>query len=66
MDDELWGEIRYVTAYHAYVKLGAKVDGSLHFMDYLGFGKVPKAPMSDFMKVGGRVQACKCGHAMLT
>ena len=56
VDDELWGEICRVTAYGAYVELGAEVDGWLHFMDHPEFGSVPKAPPSDFMKVGDRVR----------
>lgn len=56
VDDELWGEIRRVTAYGGYVELGAEVDGWLHFMDHPEFGSVPGAPPSEFMKVGDRVR----------
>jgi ribosomal protein S1 len=34
VDDELWGELRRVTDYGAYVEVGAVVDGWLHFMDH--------------------------------
>ena len=55
VDDELWGEITRVTAYGAYVELGAVVDGFLHFMDHPLFegGGVPP---SDFMEVGDRIR----------
>lgn len=56
VDDELWGEIRRVTAYGSYVELGAEVEGWLHFMDHPEFGSVPGAPPSEFMKVGDRVR----------
>mmetsp|Transcript_11048 Transcript_11048/g.23917 ORF Transcript_11048/g.23917 Transcript_11048/m.23917 type:complete len:347 (-) Transcript_11048:576-1616(-) len=56
VDDELWGEIRRVTAYGAYVELGAEVEGWLHFMDHPEFGSTPGSPPSDFMKVGDRVR----------
>mmetsp|Transcript_5248 Transcript_5248/g.7408 ORF Transcript_5248/g.7408 Transcript_5248/m.7408 type:complete len:371 (-) Transcript_5248:2311-3423(-) len=56
VDDELWGEIRRVTDYGAFVELGAVVDGFLHFMDHPQFadhiGEKPKA----FMNVGDRVR----------
>mmetsp|Transcript_2874 Transcript_2874/g.5394 ORF Transcript_2874/g.5394 Transcript_2874/m.5394 type:complete len:319 (+) Transcript_2874:126-1082(+) len=53
-DDELWGEIKRVTSYGAYVEVGAVVQGWLHFMDHpeFEFGKVP----SDFMKVSDRIR----------
>ena len=56
MDDELWGELRRVTAYGAYVELGAEVDGWLHFMDHPEFGSAQGAPPSDYMTVGDRVR----------
>lgn len=56
VDDELWGEIKRVTAFGAYVELGAVVDGFLHFMDHPQFGVNPGAPPSDFMRVGDRIR----------
>jgi len=55
-DDELWGEIKRVTAYGAYVELGAEVDGFLHFMDHPQFNAKPGSPPKDFMAVGDRVR----------
>lgn len=54
MDDELWGEIKRVTSFGAYVELGATVQGWMHFMDHVEFdyGKEP----SDLMKVGDRIR----------
>ncbi|KAL7568397.1 hypothetical protein ACA910_012116 [Epithemia clementina (nom. ined.)] len=54
VDDELWGELRRVTDYGAYVELGAVVDGWLHFMDHPLWerGRHP----STFMQVGDRVR----------
>lgn len=53
-DDELWGEIKRVTSYGAYVEVGAVVQGWLHFMDHpeFEFGKVP----SDFMRISDRIR----------
>jgi small subunit ribosomal protein S1 len=34
VDDELWGELKRVTDFGAYVEVGAAVDGFLHFMDH--------------------------------
>lgn len=34
VDDELWGEIKRVTNFGAFVELGAVVPGFLHFMDH--------------------------------
>lgn len=53
-DDELWGEIRRVTTYGAYVELGAVVKGWLHFMDHplFEYGKTSR----DLMKVGDRIR----------
>lgn len=56
VDDELWGEIKRVTAYGGYVELGAEVEGWLHFMDHPEFGSVAGAPPSDYMNVGDRVR----------
>jgi transcriptional accessory protein Tex/SPT6 len=56
VDDELWGEIRRVTDYGAYVELGAVVRGFLHFMDHPLFGEVKGAHPSEFMRVGDRVR----------
>ncbi len=54
IDDELWGEIKRVTSYGAYVELGAIEQGWLHFMDHPEFeyGSKPR----DFMKVGDRIR----------
>lgn len=54
--DELWGEIKRVTAFGAYVELGATVDGFLHFMDHPQFGETPGAPPAQYMHVGDRVR----------
>jgi transcriptional accessory protein Tex/SPT6 len=53
-DDELWGEIKRVTSFGAYVELGVVVQGWLHFMDHpeFDYGKEP----SEFMKVGDRIR----------
>jgi small subunit ribosomal protein S1 len=34
VDDELWGSLKRVTDFGAYVEVGAQVDGFLHFMDH--------------------------------
>ena len=53
-DDELWGELRRVTDYGAYVDVGAAVSGFLHFMDHPLWerGRQPR----DLMRVGDRVR----------
>jgi small subunit ribosomal protein S1 len=53
-DDELWGELKRVTDFGAYVEVGAEVDGFLHFMDHPLWedGSQPSA----FMKKGDRVR----------
>lgn len=56
VDDELWGEIRRVTDYGAYVELGAVVRGFLHFMDHPMFGEVKGSHPKEFMRVGDRVR----------
>mmetsp|Transcript_28918 Transcript_28918/g.61603 ORF Transcript_28918/g.61603 Transcript_28918/m.61603 type:complete len:357 (+) Transcript_28918:34-1104(+) len=56
VDDELWGEIRRVTDYGAYVELGATVRGFLHFMDHPMFGEVAGSHPKEFMSVGDRVR----------
>mmetsp|Transcript_3564 Transcript_3564/g.4712 ORF Transcript_3564/g.4712 Transcript_3564/m.4712 type:complete len:324 (+) Transcript_3564:438-1409(+) len=56
VDDELWGEIKRVTAFGAYVELGTAVQGWLHFMDHPSFGNVPGAEPSEFMKIGDRIR----------
>lgn len=56
IDDELWGEIRRVTDYGAYVELGAVVRGFLHFMDHPMFGEVRGSHPKEFMRVGDRVR----------
>lgn len=54
INDELWGEIKRVTAYGGYVELGTAVQGWLHFMDHPEFvhGATPK----EFMNVGDRIR----------
>ena len=54
VDDELWGQIKRVTDFGAYVEVGAIVDGWLHFMDHPRWdgGMVP----SDFMARSDRVR----------
>eukprot|EP00536_Pseudo-nitzschia_multiseries_P013870 jgi/Psemu1/310354/fgenesh1_kg.626_\ len=54
LDDELWGELRRVTDFGAYVEVGAEVDAFLHFMDHPLWqdGKIP----SEFMERGERVR----------
>lgn len=54
VDDELWGELRRVTDYGAYVEVGAVVDGWLHFMDHPSWDR--GAHPSEFMTVGDRVR----------
>lgn len=56
VDDELWGEIRRVTDYGAYVELGSVVRGFLHFMDHPMFGDVKGAHPREYMRVGDRVR----------
>jgi len=54
VDDELWGSIKRVTDFGAYVEVGAVVDGWLHFMDHpLWDGS---AHPSDFMQRHERVR----------
>jgi len=53
-DDELWGILKRVTDYGAYVEVGAEVDGFLHFMDHPSWD--PGAHPMDFMKLGDRVR----------
>lgn len=54
LDDELWGELKRVTDFGAYVEVGAEVDAFLHFMDHPLWedGKIP----SEFMMRGERVR----------
>jgi len=54
LDDELWGELKRVTDFGAYVEVGAEVDAFLHFMDHPLWedGKIP----SEFMERGQRVR----------
>jgi predicted RNA-binding protein with RPS1 domain len=56
IDDELWGELRRVTDYGAYVEVGAEVDGWLHFMDHPAFGWSVGSHPSKFMTKGERVR----------
>lgn len=55
-DDELWGEIRRVTDYGAYVELGSVVRGFLHFMDHPTFGEVREQHPKEYMHLGDRVR----------
>ena len=54
VDDELWGQLKRVTDFGAYVEVGAEVDGFLHFMDHPSWedGLHP----SEFMENGQRVR----------
>ena len=61
VDDELWGEIRRVTDYGAYIELGAVVRGFLHFMDHPMWEDHRGEPPSEFMKVGDRVRVWVSG-----
>ena len=61
IDDELWGEIRRVTDYGAYVELGAVVRGFLHFMDHPMWEDHKGSPPSEFMNVGDRVRVWVSG-----
>eukprot|EP00977_Amphora_coffeiformis_P003933 scaffold787_cov113-Amphora_coffeaeformis.AAC.4 len=56
VEDELWGELRRVTDYGAYVEVGAVVDGWLHFMDHPAFGWANGAHPSKYMTPGDRVR----------
>ncbi|KAL3775005.1 hypothetical protein ACHAW5_003743 [Stephanodiscus triporus] len=56
VDDELWGEIRRVTDYGAYVEIGAVCRGFLHFMDHPVFGEVKGSHPREYMRVGDRVR----------
>jgi predicted RNA-binding protein with RPS1 domain len=53
-DDELWGQLKRVTDYGAYVEVGAEVDGFLHYMDHPSWED--GAHPSNFMKIGDRVR----------
>jgi transcriptional accessory protein Tex/SPT6 len=61
VDDELWGEIRRVTDFGAYVELGAVVRGFLHFMDHPMWEDHRGSPPSEFMKVGDRIRVWVSG-----
>jgi len=54
LDDELWGELKRVTDFGAYIEVGAEVDAFLHFMDHplWADGKIP----AEFMDRGQRVR----------
>lgn len=56
VDDELWGELRRVTDYGAYVEVGAAVDGFLHFMDHPAFGWSHGEHPTAYMHAGERVR----------
>jgi predicted RNA-binding protein with RPS1 domain len=55
-DDELWGELKRVTDYGAYVEVGAAVSGFLHFMDHPAFGWSKGSRPSEFMSINDRVR----------
>jgi small subunit ribosomal protein S1 len=52
--DELWGELKRVTDFGAYVEVGAEVDGFLHFMDHPLWED--NMHPSEFMQAGQRVR----------
>lgn len=54
VDDELWGELKRVTDYGAFVEIGCAVDGFLHFMDHPDWSD--NRHPSQFMKRGDRVR----------
>ncbi|GKY93361.1 hypothetical protein MPSEU_000303700 [Mayamaea pseudoterrestris] len=54
VDDELWGQLKRVTDFGAYVEVGAVVDGFLHFMDHPSWDNGGRP--SDFMARGDRVR----------
>jgi transcriptional accessory protein Tex/SPT6 len=54
--NELWGEIKKVTNYGAFIKLGCIVDGFLHFMDHPDFVVMNGQHPSMFMEKGQRVR----------
>jgi small subunit ribosomal protein S1 len=56
VDDELWGIIRRVTDYGAYIDVGAVVPGFLHFMDHPAFGWSNGDHPSSYMNVADRVR----------
>jgi small subunit ribosomal protein S1 len=60
-DDELWGEIRRVTDFGAYVEVGAVVRGFLHFMDHPMWEDHKGSPPREFMKIGDRVRVWVSG-----
>jgi small subunit ribosomal protein S1 len=54
VDDELWGELKRVTDFGAFVEIGCVVDGFLHFMDHPEWADSQHP--SAFMKRGDRVR----------
>merc|ERR1711862_834829 len=56
VDDELWGELKRVTDFGAYVEVGTRVDGWLHFMDHPTFAWSNGEHPSDYMRTGDRVR----------
>lgn len=54
VDDELWGELKRVTDYGAFVEIGCAVDGFLHFMDHPNWSD--NRHPNEFMKRGDRVR----------
>jgi small subunit ribosomal protein S1 len=58
VDDELWGELKRVTDYGAYVEVGAEVPGFLHFMDHPAWQwqEQENPHPTTFMKTSDRVR----------
>jgi small subunit ribosomal protein S1 len=56
VDDELWGEMKRVTDFGAYIEVGAEVSGFMHFMDHPAFGWSDGGHPSQFMAVNDRVR----------
>jgi small subunit ribosomal protein S1 len=54
VDDELWGEVKRVTNFGAYIEVGAAVDGFMHFMDHPEYDSYQHP--TEFMSKGDRVR----------
>jgi len=54
--DELWGTILKITNFGAFVDVGCKVEGFLHFMDHPDFPVMDGEHPSEFMSRGQRVK----------
>jgi len=59
--DELWGEIKRVTNYGAYVEVAAQAEGWLHFMDHPEFGLESEAHPSTYLKTEDRIRCWVSG-----